>query len=96
MTEQAKINLKSIVSHANGFVAADMDGEKVMLNIEKGNYYGLDGIGSCIWELIEKPCTVQQVVSSLLQEYDVEEEQCQNEVLIFVRELHSQGLVVID
>jgi len=96
MKMQEKINLDTIVRQATGFVTADMDGEKVMLNIERGNYYGLDGIGSCIWELIEHPCTVQAVVSSLLKEYDVDEKKCQDDVLIFLRQLHDQGLGVID
>lgn len=90
------IGLDNIVSQATGLVAADMDGEKVMLNIEKSKYYGLDGIGSRIWELIEKPHTAREVVAALLKEYDVEEKTCQHDVLAYLSKLFAQGLVAID
>jgi hypothetical protein len=91
-----EIGLDLTVAQMAGLVAVDMDGEKVMLNIENGKYFGLDSIGSRIWELIEKVHTVQEVVDALLTEYDVEEETCQNEVLMFLNTLHAQGLVAID
>lgn len=90
-----EIGFDTVVAQATGLVAVDMDGEKVMLNIEKGKYYGLDGIGSRIWELIEKPHTIQEMVSALLKEYDVEEKTCQDEVLAFLNKLYAQGLVDI-
>lgn len=96
MGPSREIGFDTVVAQATGLVAADMDGEKVMLNIEKGKYYGLDGVGSRIWELIEKPHTVRAIVAKLLEEYDVEEKNCQDDVLAFLNKLHDQGLVVID
>ena len=90
-----EIGLDTIVTQATGLVAADMDGEKVMLNIEKGKYFGLNGIGGRIWELLEKPQTVWEVVAALLKEYDVEEKTCQQDVLTYLRKLYVQGLVAI-
>ena len=37
-----------------------MDGEKVMLSIEKGKYYNLGLLGGVIWELIESPITGEE------------------------------------
>ncbi|MEM5769790.1 MAG: lasso peptide biosynthesis PqqD family chaperone [Bacillota bacterium] len=88
-----EIGVDTVVVQNPGLVAADMDGEKVMLNIEKGKYYGLDAIGSRIWELIEQPHTVQEVVEALLKEYDVEEATCRQDVLEYLNTLHEQGLV---
>lgn len=88
-----KIKVNTVVSQATGIVAADMDGEKVMLNIEKGKYYCLDAIGSLIWELIEQPHAVQVVVEALLKEYDVEEATCRQDVLEYLNALNEQGLV---
>lgn len=87
------IGSDSIVTQAIGLVAADMDGEKVMLNIENGNYYGLDSIGSRIWDLIEKPHSIREVVAVLCTEYDAEIEICQHDVLKFLSQLHARGLV---
>lgn len=91
-----EIGYDTIVAQATGLVAADMDGEKVMLNIEKGKYFSLNGIGGRIWELLEKPLAVREVVAALLKEYDVEEKTCQHHVQAFLSNLYAQGLIVID
>ena len=74
-------------------VAADMDGETVMINIESGKYFGLDSIGSRIWELIAAPQRVSAVVDRLTEEYVVEREQCLADILIFLNRLYSEGLI---
>ncbi|WP_094603508.1 hypothetical protein SPSIL_010550 [Sporomusa silvacetica DSM 10669] len=89
------VAIHTVVTQAPGLLAADMDGETVMLNIEKGTYYGLDGIGSRIWQLIEKPHTVRSIVATLLEEYDVEGTACQNDVLDFLNQLSSKGLILV-
>jgi hypothetical protein len=88
-----EIGLNTIVTQGTGIVVADMDGEKAMLNIGKGKYYGLDRIGSRIWELIETPRTVREVTVILRNEYDVLEENCQQDILGYFSSLHAQGLV---
>ena len=95
MGSTKKIEIDATITQVAGLITADMDGEKVMLNIENGKYFGLDTIGSRIWELIEKPHIIREVVAELLREYDVEEEICQNEVLTFLDKLYAQGLVNI-
>lgn len=96
MGYQKEIMCNTVVVQTTGIVAADMDGEKVMLNIEQGKYYGLDGIGSRIWEMIESPRKVQEVVAVMLKEYDVGEKNCQQDVLAFLSTLYAQGLVDLD
>ena len=96
MESLKEIGLDSMVSQSAGLVAADMDGQKVMLNIDKGKYYGLDNIGSRIWELVEKPRTIRELMAVLLNEYDVEDNTCQRDVLAFLNKLHAQGLIDID
>ncbi len=95
MKKQKVIGDDTIVSHAAGLVASDLDEKKVMMNIESGKYFGLDSIGSRIWDLTEKPHTVRELVSELLKEYDVEENTCRQDVLVFINKLYDQGLIDI-
>ena len=95
MTKQINIQLKTIIVQTTGLIAADMDGEKAMMSVEKGKYYGLNAIGSSIWELIDKPVTVQKVIEELLKEYDVEENRCQSDVCIFLNKMYDEGLISI-
>jgi hypothetical protein len=92
---EAAISLDSVVVPSPGLVAGDMDGEKAMLNVEKGKYYALDIVASRIWELIETPRTVRDMVGVLLAEYDVEEKECQGDVLALLSKLSEAGLVKI-
>ncbi|ACV64009.1 conserved hypothetical protein [Desulfofarcimen acetoxidans DSM 771] len=90
-----QIGLGSTIAKAKGLVVAGMNGEKYMLNIEKGEIYGLNSIGSSIWLLLEQPNTVQELVTALIKEYDVDEGNCQRDVLSFVSRLYNKGLVDI-
>lgn len=77
-------------------VTADMDGELVMISIERGNYYGLGTIGSRIWQLIEAPIRVSALCQQLTTEYKVEQRSCETDVIGFLRQLQLEGLINID
>lgn len=87
------VNENTTVAQTMDLVAAEMDGETVMMNIESGKYFGLDTIGSRIWELIDSPRMVAEVVGILVQEYDVERGQCQVDTVEFLNHLYREGLV---
>jgi len=85
----------TIISRIVEVVAAEMDGEIVMISIENGKYYGMDSIASRIWELIEAPKSVAEVVRILGEEYEVKQQQCQEDILGFLNCLHKEGLVKV-
>lgn len=87
------ISIYDIVSQVEGNIVSDMDGEKVMLSIENGKYYNLGEIGGEIWESIKDPISIYDLIHSLLQQYEVEEEECSNQVISFIDTLVEQGLV---
>ncbi len=65
----------------------------VLLNLAAGVYFGLDAVGTRIWELLQTPQTATDLIRSLLDEYDVSAEQCRNAVSSFLDQMHAQGLV---
>jgi hypothetical protein len=85
----------TIISRIVEVVAAEMDGEIVMISIENGKYYGMDSIASRIWELIEVPKSVAEVVRILGEEYEVEQQQCQADIFGFFDCLHKEGLIKV-
>jgi hypothetical protein len=74
---------------AEGVVASNIDGEVVMMNIEDGAYYTLNGIASRIWELIEDPFRVSRLVERLLEEFAVDRRTCAEETVQFLEELRK-------
>ena len=84
-----------VICISNNQVSCDIDGESIILNLKDGKYYGLDPIGTRIWDLIHEPKTVQQIQEVLLEEYEVEPDVCLSELLTLLRELASQGLIEV-
>jgi hypothetical protein len=93
MYESQTIGVDTIVSRGEGLVASEMAGETVMMSIEKGEYYALDPVASRIWRLIEKPCSVAAVCDVLLQHYDGERGEVERDVLLFLNDLMTRGLL---
>lgn len=77
------ISLEHNVVQSEGNIVSDMDGEKVMLNVQKGNYYNLGEIGGEIWDLIEKPIIIKQLVTMLVSNYDIEQKIVKNKFFPF-------------
>lgn len=90
------ISVEDVVGHIADIVASDIDNEKVMMSIEKGSYYGLDSVGSRIWEMIETPIRVSELIDALLLKYEVDRETCERDVLVFLEELHESGIVRVE
>ena len=90
------ISEQSYVAVSNNQVSGSLlEGEVVILNLKDGVYYGLNSIGGRIWDLIQEPRTASEIKDILLQEYDVEEERCTQELLALLQDLVSHGLVEI-
>ena len=74
-------------------VSCDLDAERIVLNLSSGIYHSIDGVGRRIWELIQEPRSVREILDTLLAEFDVAEEPCRGDVLAFLRDLEGAGLV---
>lgn len=83
------------VSLKDGAVSAEIDGEIVALDINTGICYGLDPIGSRIWQLIESSDTVSDICAKLETEYDVDAETCHEHVVDLLHALQAENLVVV-
>jgi hypothetical protein len=90
---KVKVTADSVVVAARDQVSSDLGGESVILDLGSGVYYGLDCIGSAVWQLIQKPVTVGYIRDSLLQEYDVDPARCESELLVFFEQMLGHRLV---
>jgi hypothetical protein len=76
-------------------VSADLSGEAAILSLKSGRYYGLKAVGARIWELIQQPHTVAEVQATILQEYDVPEEQCAHDLEALLQQLAEENLIEV-
>ena len=87
------IDINAGIARNEEIVSGKMDDEIVMMSIEQGEYYGINPVGSRIWELLEQPRTAAGLCDILLEEYDVTAEECRRDVLEFLRQLFARKLV---
>lgn len=67
--------------------------EVVILHLDDGAYYGLDEVGARIWQLVQEPRTVGELVRGIVAEFDVENEECARDVRELLVELAHRGLI---
>lgn len=89
------IDLTMTIQRSSELVSTNMDGEIVMMSINNGEYYGLDPIGSRIWEILEKPIQVNDLIVALLKEFEVSREQCEKDSFEFLNYLLEKKLLLI-
>ena len=86
---------RSVVVAAEGQVSCDLAEEVAILDVKSGIYYGLNAIGGRIWNLIQEPRMVNEVCQTLLEDYEVEPERCERELLALLQELAANGLIEV-
>ncbi|KMK75025.1 lasso peptide biosynthesis PqqD family chaperone [Alkalihalobacillus pseudalcaliphilus] len=84
-----------VYQQVQGTIVSNMDGEKVMLSIENGKYYNLGEIGGEIWDLLERPLTLESLVEKLVNRYEISLSKCSEEVQGFLDELKEQNLIEV-
>jgi Coenzyme PQQ synthesis protein D (PqqD) len=73
----------------------DVSGEVVLLNLQSGVYYGLDAVGSRMWQLLMEQRPLDDVCAVMLEEYDVSADVLRADLSRLVDELSSKGLVTV-
>lgn len=71
-----------------------IDGEAILLDLNTGSYFSLDGSGAIIWEFIDKTGDWQQVIGVLSAGNPDKSELVSASVRGFVEELVKEGLLV--
>ena len=90
------ITMDSTIVVAKDQMSCGLDDEAVILSIKKGVYYTLNPCGNRIWSLIQKPITVGTIRDTLLEEFAVDKETCENDLLSLLSVMNQEGLVVFE
>jgi hypothetical protein len=90
-----------LLAHSSIVVSPDqlsskLEDEVIILNMADSAYYGLDPIGTYIWEIIQEPHSIAEILELLLAEYDVSAELCEKTLLDLLRDLQQHQLIRID
>ncbi len=87
------ISAESVVRAARDQVSAEVGGEAVLLGLERGNYYGLGGVGARVWALVRDPRSVEAIRDAITTEFAVGPDECLADLIPFLEHLRSEGLI---
>lgn len=76
-----------------GMLMTRVDDDVIILSLQSNCYVSLDRFGREIWELIEEPLTLVELVARLEQHYEAESGRIRSDVEEFLLEIAGDGLV---
>lgn len=83
---------ETMIARSGEALSTEVDGEAVLIGIESGRYYGLDAIGTTIWNRIEQPCSFDALCAGLVEEFEGDPAVIEEETRAFVDLLVARGL----
>lgn len=95
MIKNKKITLDIEVIQGKGNIVSNMGEEKVMFSINNGRYYNLGEIGGDIWDVLGEPIEVNSIVKTLMSHYQVDQKDCEEQVISFLNHLFEEGLIEV-
>jgi hypothetical protein len=71
----------------------DVDEETVFLSPAGDEIHSLDAVGTFIWRQIDGRCTVADILTALVAEYEVAEPEARVDLIEFIDELAARKLI---
>jgi hypothetical protein len=88
------MDLNITLAKGENYLANEIDGEVVMMNIETGLYVSLNNTGKVIWDLLDTPKSIQTIIDLLVNTYKITLEQCTTDVVPFIEQMMQQEILV--
>jgi hypothetical protein len=86
----------TIVAAHKRQLSTTLAGEVVILDVDRGEYFGLDGVGTVVWHMLQTPCRLADLVDRIVSEYDVSRETAEEDLHGLLADLAARGLIEID
>lgn len=90
------ISIDSLVQrNDSNLIISELDNDLVMMDIESGSYLSLNKTGRIIWEQLEQPIVVGNLIQQLMDRFLVDEKTCTVETLDFLDMVAGQKALSI-
>jgi hypothetical protein len=88
------VNSPLRVAPAEGVIATQLSGEYVLLHLETGHYYGLDGVGSRVWDMLASGMEIPAICAQVESEFDAPADVIRNDISSLIEALLKAKLAV--
>lgn len=85
----------SIVVIARGQTSAGSGPEVTLLGLKPGSRFTLEGVGARVWRLLQSPQSIQAILDRISEEYEVNPDQCRQDLLELLEKLTAEGFVEV-
>ncbi|MEZ5503131.1 MAG: PqqD family protein [Halioglobus sp.] len=89
------MNLNQTITISEGVISQEISSETVLLDLESENYFGLDAVGTRIWQLIRDKGHLLAVYNTLLDEYEVDEARLRADLEALISQASERGLITL-
>lgn len=89
------ITPSTLVIRKSDVLESEVHGEIVALDVGQGQCFGFNSSASSIWRLLDKETSAHEICTALQSEFDIDSQQCQDDVLRVLNELRDKGLINI-
>lgn len=90
------MDLNQRITPSPDVISQEVSGETVLLDLQSENYFGLDEVGTRIWQLIKETGDLEAIYQTLLSEYDVSEQRLQQDLETLLGEVAALGLITLE
>ena len=91
----APLSLHTVVVASADQVSCPLGEEAAILNLKSSVYYGMNPVGARVWELLKHPKSVSELRDVLLDEYEVDQERCAQDLLALLQNMRKEGLIEV-
>lgn len=92
---ETHLSVQSIVVASPQQVSCPLGDESAILSLTNTVYYGLNPVGTRVWNLLQKPRSIGELRDALVDEYDVEAERCERDLLELLEKMSAEGLIEV-
>jgi len=77
-------------------LSQEVNGETVVLDLKTEQYFGLDKVGTRIWQLINEHRELQTTFDVMKEEFDVEGDRLESDMNMLLTEMMKSGLITLE
>lgn len=90
-----QLSLDSRLTVSPEVVSQELEGELVVLSLDRGEYYGLNPTGTCIWNGFAEGVSLRIIADRLVAEFQVDVDRARADVVSLAQALLDEGLATL-
>jgi len=91
----ASLSVHTVIVASSQQVSCPLGDESAILNLKNSVYYGMNAVGARVWNLLQQPRSVSDLRDVLLDEYEVEKELCERDLIALLQRMQGEGLIEV-